>query len=390
MANEKRKLRGLVMPGDTVIPSGKLKKQLLFFDEVILSDPSDRALIAHRELRHRSRDGSHEFWEAERSPFPREVDYEERFSELLQGTEQLQRVGKLRVLSPGDWRVVDPWLRMNLHVTAIADPELVLAAIPDFSERKPFTPQGVIYAAGVFHLKGQPPPQLAQLRTDPPYRISDIDQSWNTLAYLRLGRAMKYVRVAQTKDAAPIAWDDSTSEILVTLGRSAFRELPSPETLAGAAIPLDVFEPQELEAALMEMPWNEVIKIRKEILPHVAQYRSKVIQTARRVYRAQLLEFDQYRDIVQADHQSLISAQEELRKAWQGLKIMAACRGLGAAGSVSLIIPSDWTDLFGRILTGFTVGVGVLASDIRTFLQSRGNVRRHPLFVIDRLLSNVR
>ncbi|MGA8832978.1 MAG: hypothetical protein WB554_15350, partial [Desulfomonilaceae bacterium] len=212
MANEKRKLRGLVMPGDTVIPSGKLKKQLLFFDEVILSDPSDRALIAHRELRHRSRDGSHEFWEAERSPFPREVDYEERFSELLQGTEQLQRVGKLRVLSPGDWRVVDPWLRMNLHVTAIADPELVLAAIPDFSERKPFTPQGVIYAAGVFHLKGQPPPQLAQLRTDPPYRISDIDQSWNTLAYLRLGRAMKYVRVAQTKDAAPIAWDDSTSE----------------------------------------------------------------------------------------------------------------------------------------------------------------------------------
>lgn len=74
MANDSRKIRGLVMPGDSVIPSGKLKKQLLFFDEVILSDPSDRALIADRELNHMSADGTHEFWEAERSPFPRQVD----------------------------------------------------------------------------------------------------------------------------------------------------------------------------------------------------------------------------------------------------------------------------------------------------------------------------
>ena len=382
------------MPGDTVIPSGKLKKQLLFFDEVIISDPSDRALIADRELHHRSPDGSHEFWEAERSPFPRQVDYEEQFSELLQGTEQLQRVGKLRVLTSRDWRMVDPWFRMNLHVTAIADPELVRSAIPDLSEEKPVTPQGVIHASGVFHLKGQPPPELAQLRTDPPYEIPDIDHSWNTLAHLRLGRATKYIRVAQINDAAPIAWDDSTSEILVSLGRSAFRELPSPETLAGAAISLDVFEPQKLETALMAMPWNEVVKVRKEILPHVAKYRSKVIETARRVYRAQLLEFDKYRDVVEADRQSLISAQEELRKACEGLKIVAALKVLGWAGTggaTSLIIPpSDWTDLLGRILTGLAVGVGSLGGDIKTYLQTRENVRRHPLFVIDRSLSKVR
>jgi hypothetical protein len=197
--------------------------------------------------------------------------------------------------------------------------------------------------------------------------------------------------VAQINDAAPVAWDDSTSGILETLGRLAFRELPSPEMIAAAAIELDVFEPQELEAALGEMPWTEVVKIRKEILPHIAQYRSKIVQTAQRLYRAQVRNIDQYRKIVEADRQSLNSAQEELLKAWQGLKIMAAFRGLGGAGAASLIIPpSDWTDLLGSILTGVAVGIGVLASDIKTFLQTRERVQAQPLFVIDRLLSNVK
>jgi hypothetical protein len=391
MANGTRKMRGLVMPGDTVVPSGKLKKQLLFFDEVILSDPSDGSLIADRELQHISSDGSHELWEAERGPFPRHADYEAHFSELLRGTETLQRRGKLRVLRPQDWRVVDPWLRMNLHLAAIADAELVRSAIPDFSEKKRVEyPDGIVYARGVFHLEGQPPPQMLQLRRDPPYRIPDIDDHWNSVAYLRLGRTVKYVRVAQINDAAPVAWDDSTSGILEAIGRLAFRELPSPEMIAAVAIELDVFEPQELEAALEEMPWTEVVKIRKEILPHIAQYRSKIVLTAQRLYRAQVRDIDQYRKIVEADRQSLNAAQEELLKAWQGLKIMAVFRGLGGAGATSLIIPSDWTDLLGRILTGLAVGIGVLAGDIKTFLQTRERVGRHPLFVIDRLLSKVR
>jgi hypothetical protein len=391
MANQGGKIRGLVMPGDRVIPDGKLKKQLLFFDEVILSDVSDRVLIADRELQHVSEDGSHEFWEAERSPFPRQADYEERFKEVLYGTEQLQRDGKLRVLTPKDWRVVDPWIRMNLHTAAIADAELVCAAIPDFSpKRKPDIPDGITYAQGVLHLYGQPPPQMRHLRRDTPHKIPDIDDKWNSLAYLRLGRTVKYLRVAQINDAAPIAWDDSTSGILFSLGRSVFPEIPSAETLAGATIQLDICEPQQLETALAQTSWNDVIKIRREILPHVAQYRSKIIQTAHQVYRTQVQDFESYGKIIQADRQSLNSAQEQLRKAWQGLKIMAAFKGLGCAGTLgaaSLIIPSDWTDLLGRILTGTAAGVGLLAGEIKTFLQTRESCKQHPLFVLDQLLS---
>ena len=391
MSHDKQKIRGLVMPSDTVIPSGKLKKQLLFFDEVILSDPSDRALIADRELTHKSSDGSLQFWESERSPFPRQADYEEQFDKLLLGSEQLRRDGKLRVLSQHNWQKVDPWLRINLHVTAIADPKLVRAAIPDFSEEKPVTPQGVIYANGVFHLKGQRPPQLAQLRTDPPYKIPDIDQSWNTLAYLRLGRAVKYIRVAQINSSAAIAWDDSTSDILMAIGSLAFHEMTSFEMLAGTAIHLEVLEPRVLEPALAEMSWNEVIKIRRAILPHVAEYRSKVIQTARNVYKYNVRDFDKYRQIIQADRQSLISAQEELRKAWQGLKIVAASRFTSCTGAAcGIIIPADWTDLLGRILTGSLISIGTMASEIKTYIQTKETVRRHPLFVIDRLLSKAK
>jgi hypothetical protein len=391
MASESQKVRGLVMPGDNVVTTGKLKKQLLFFDEVILSDPSDRVLIADRELQHVSSDRRMAFWEAERTPFPRHPDYEAVFHELLAGTDQLQRRGLLRVLTAQDWRVIDPWLRMSLHLAAVGDAELVRSAIPDFSENKMIElPDGVHVASGVMHLKGQPPIQMSQIRTDPPYKIPDIDDRWNNLAYLRLGRTVKYIRVAQVNGASSVAWDDPTSQILMALGRSSFRELPSYEMLAGAAIALDVFEPQKLEASLEETPWSDVIKIRREILPHVAQYRSKIIQTARRVNKAQIRDFDQYRKIVQAHSQSLDSAREELSKALQALKVGAALRGVGVFGAASLIIPSDWTDLLGRILTGLTVGVGVLAREITTFLQTRERVQRHPLFVIDRLLSKVR
>ena len=87
MPTKAQKTRGLIMPSDNVITRGKLKKQLLFFDQVILSDPSDRVLIADGALQHTSSDRSMTFWEAGRTPFPRHPDYEAVFHEVLAGTD---------------------------------------------------------------------------------------------------------------------------------------------------------------------------------------------------------------------------------------------------------------------------------------------------------------
>jgi hypothetical protein len=204
---------------------------------------------------------------------------------------------------------------------------------------------------------------------------------------------MKYISVAQLTNAAPVAWDDPTSGILLALGQLVFREIPEPDMLAAAAISLDAIDHEQLEVALEELPWSDVIKIRKELLPHVARYRLKVIQTVRRVHRAQIMDFQRYREVVESDHQSLSAAREELRKAWQGLKLVGSLKGLGfaaAGGAAGLLIPTDWVGLLGSILAGVSAGGAAVAGELKAALQIRDSIRRHPLFVIDSALSKVK
>ncbi len=378
------------MPGDGVVPLGKLKKQLLFFDEVILPDPSDHSLVADKEITDTYPDGM-TIWQAARAPFTREENYEATFAELIDGTDQLQRRGILKVLQPTEWRTIDPWLRVHLYETAIADGRLVKSAIPDISQDKHIKmPDGVISGLDILRAGWS---RMPQIRTDKPYKIEGVDEYWNTIAYLRIGRAIKYIRVAQIINAAPAAVDESTSDILFSLGQMTFQELPKPDILASLTISLDVIDSQELEKALEGLPWDDIIQIRREILPHVANYRAEVINKARQIYKMHVTDFSRYRNLVEADRSALNDAKEKLQNAWEGLKIVGSLKGLAAAtgtGAASLLIPSDWTRLLATILTGIAIGGGMVAKEIKTVLQTRESVIKHPLFVLDKQLSGIK
>ena len=75
MGKDSVKIRGLVMPADTVISIGKLKKQLFFFDQVILPDPSDRSLVGNSEISD-TYPGGMTIYQSAMAPFTREDDYE--------------------------------------------------------------------------------------------------------------------------------------------------------------------------------------------------------------------------------------------------------------------------------------------------------------------------
>ena len=163
--------------------------------------------------------------------------------------------------------------------------------------------------------------------------------------------------------------------------------------MTGLAISLDVINPQKLENVLDSLPWDDVIKIRHEILPHIANYRSEIIKKAKRIYKSHVVDFSRYREIVDGDRSALNDAQEKLRIAWQGLGIVGGLKGLSISawtGAAGLIIPSDWTGLLATILTGIAIGGGVVASDIKTVLQARECVIKQPLFVIHKKLSQVK
>jgi hypothetical protein len=388
MADGLRKVRGLAMPADGVISPAMLKKQLLFFDQVTLPDPSDRSLIADGEIQDTYPDGM-KVVQAGRAPFPQVEDYTASFEELLAGTEFLQHLGIVQVLRPDHWKQVDPWARLHVYQAAISDQSLVKAAVPDLTATLPVKiPNGVIYGLDVVRSGWQRP---SQLRSDPPYKISDVDDDWNILAYLRVARTLKYLRVAQVRSAVPIAWDDPTRGILVALGGLAFRELPTPDILAATAIALDVVDTQELLTALEDMPWKDVLKVRREVLPHVATYRATVLQTARRVRVSEAADVGKYRDIIELDRRSLEAAQRDLRRAWQGLMLSGALKmAAGAAGATGLLLPTGWLELLGAVLTGIAVGGGALSREIREVLQAHEHIHQHPLFVLDRSLPRPR
>jgi hypothetical protein len=375
------------MPADTVVSLGKIKKELLFFDQVLIPDPSDRALVADSEISD-TYPGGMTIVQAFRAPFTREDDYEAKFAELIAGTDQLQRRDILKVIQPNEWRSIDPWLRVHLYESAIADERLVKSAIPDMSENKQIKiPNGVISGLDIVKSGWK---RIAQVRTDKPFKIQGIDDYWNTMAYLRVGRAVKYVRVSQIKNASPIAVDESSNDILLSLGQMAFQDLAQPDILAGLAISMDVFDSQKLENDLHSLSWEEVIKIRREILPHIANYRSEIIKKAKRIYKSQVVSFSRYNEMVDADRTALNDAREKLRIAWQGLGIAIAFKSLAGAGGANLIIPTDWNSLWARILTGIAIGSGTVASEIKTWLQAKECVIKQPLFVINKKLSQIK
>jgi hypothetical protein len=163
--------------------------------------------------------------------------------------------------------------------------------------------------------------------------------------------------------------------------------------LANLTIAMDVIDSQELEKALEGLPWEDIIQIRREILPKVANYRAEIVNKSRQLYKAHVTDFSLYREIVEADRSALDDAKEKLQQAWQGLKIVGSLKGLSTSvvtGAASLLIPSDWTGLLATILTGIAVGGGVVASEIKSVLQSREAVIKQPLFVLDKHLTKIK
>ena len=390
MSRKSSKIRGLIIPSDRIVPIANLKKQLLFFDQVIIPDPSDFSLVGHDEIQD-SYPGGMTIVQMPRTPFPKEEDYDEKYKALIAKTQKLQRRGLIQIVSPSDWRAINPWFRIHVHEAVISNELLVKSAIPDVFDDKPVKiPDGVVHGLDIIKSGWE---RIPQIKIEKPYKIENIEYYWNTMAYLRLGRVTKYIRVAQIKNAAPIAFDESSSNILLALGQNAFQDLPKPDSLANLAIAMDIVNSQDLEKVLWELPWDDVLKIRKEILPKVADYRSAIIKKSKKIYRSHLISFSNYQQILEDDLNELNEAKKSLKKAWQGVGIVSAFKGLataGAIGSASLIIPNDWQTLFATLLAGIAIGSGKITKELKEVLQTRESLIKHPLFIIEKQLPKIK
>jgi hypothetical protein len=376
-------LRALVLPGDAPPRRSSLKRLLLFFDSVTLIHPEDRALLNSGEIVEEYPGRISRIEWAERSAFQRSSEYTEVFTELAAETTRLQERGLLTIQRRGA-HAADPLLRMRAYAAALPNEDLVRAAVPDLDPgATPTIPDTMLYGGAVA-------PAGLHSRYDvafpEPYRLPEAD-AWSPLAWLRLGRALKFLEVAHWSGAAPVALDDSNQSICLALGTRAVSP-GQPSKLATATIALDAVDPQVLDAALLDCSWADVLRLRREILPAVATLRSLLLRAARRTAGVSPRDLRTYQALLSKLRADLEVAQAEHARKWQELRIGGLLKAAGASaatgvGLEALVSPSSWVGVLQLLLATVAVAGATLANELKPLLSSYSRVRNHPLYFFD-------
>jgi hypothetical protein len=139
--------KALVLPSDAPPPHIAVKRQLLFFDSVLLVDPqSDRAILnrgdlaPERGMKMTMEDGVTRLVDigyGDAGTYSRSPSYVEAHRVLFAQTSRLQTQGKVRILKALPPNVADPRLNWVTSAQASHDRALVRAALPDYRAGTP-------------------------------------------------------------------------------------------------------------------------------------------------------------------------------------------------------------------------------------------------------------
>jgi hypothetical protein len=387
-------LKALVLPADTPPSHASIKRQLLFFDSVLIVDPqSDSAIVNAGEIEETFPNGRYIRW-GEIGSYSRSPGYVEAHRVLFAETARLQSQGKIRILKAAPRAVMDPQAGWVTSAAASREPDLVRAALPDYEPgtHAYYRKHGGWYNPAVVSDENYVSKHL-WMRDTPHHEMPDIDIEWNQVGWVRIGRLLKSLRRADVESAVPLALDNVSQNIHLALGvRGSSRPL-SAAALAEQAIALDAVEPAKLEDALIDMPWDEVGRLRKEILPHAAKLRQVLVSSvaaARQQQNGSLETYSKALAKVKEQHQRAV---DDVRAAWQQLRFHTIEAGVSSAmgaGLSTLAPPGGWTTAI-LALAGLYASKAVPGSitNVHKALAASRSLKASPLFFFDRLPQSV-
>ena len=363
---------------------------MLFFDEVMVPLEYDSAILNEHEISETFPDKRGIQW-GEICPYPRSFSYDEQCRKLRTDASRAAGTGKLRFISlraSSSSEATNNWVAA---IAALKNPALVRAAITD---RQTDTPPITLrndswFNAYVPTYKGFESSYHWMLELDSTPAIP-IDELWRRVALGRLGRAMKVIRRASVECAIPLAIDPINSDILWALGAAAYRDAPTSQDLSCAAIALDSVDPHQLNQALELMPWTEVLRLRREILPAVARLRKLLISSVRVAHEPQNAELAPYLAALQKIKEDYRQAQDEVASAWRkiGFRTIELASAAAATGLSSLAPNPDWVKtISAAAVIVVTKVLGASAPDLRAILRSGKARKACPLFAFDQIVA---
>jgi hypothetical protein len=379
--------KALILPADTPPRRTSIKRQLLFFDSLLLIDPvSDFAILNAGEISETFPDGRGLQW-GEYGSYSRSSDYVEAYRVLFAETSRLQNQGKIRILKAALPSVMDPKFNWIASVAASRDEALVRAALPDYRSGTEayYRKYGGWYVAAIPTLANQESVHTWMLGTNH-YEMPNIDIEWNQVGWVRLGRALKSLRRAGVESAVPLALDSVNQNICVALGARAYRQMPSVSDLAAQVIALDVVDPLRLDEALVDMTWDNVVRLRKEVLPHAAKLRKLLEDSVIAARKPQNADVEVYSRALAELKEKHKRATNELHDAWRKLGFNTLNAGVAAAsgGLSTLVPPGGWAPVLLGIAGAFVASMAKgTAADLHKVIVASKARKVTPLLFFD-------
>lgn len=383
--------KALLIPGDVPPSESTLKRQLLFFDLLLLPDPGDAAILNNKEIQETFPDGRTLKWGAI-GPYPRSVAYDDQYRFLRARAALAVNRGKVQfvpIVASSPEEASKTWVSA---AAALKKEALVRAALPDHSPDVEAAAVLNSNIGGNMVVVGTTTHAsrylwLTEVDAQP---VIPLDELWRRVAMGRLSRVMKTIARAIRIGAVPLAADATNNNICLALGAQAYGELPTPGQLASAAIALDTVDPLALNTALDTMSWSEVFRARKEILPAVAKLRGMLVDSVRMANKPQNASIDPYLAALKQMKDGYQRAEADVSAAWRkiGIRTLEAVAGAVPAGLAVVATNPLWVVPLavvagGLILKAAQGSIGE-ADAIR-----RGNksLSASPLFAFDSLVS---
>ena len=367
------------MPSDDGLDLAQIKRQSLFFEKVLLPSPADRAIVNKGEEVDHYPDGF--AFNGERGPYPEVEGSSERTAAVLESCRPAIEAGVVQVLGPKHTsaRYVETnWILYNaaVHVESLVRSALVDTA----SVAPPSVRNGVILGMELWR-KGFP--RRYELNwTDVP-KLADIEQNLMSVAQLRTGRTVKYIRRAQLENSIPVACDLPTASIMMSAAPLAFSSPPETRQLAQNAIALESIDPSVLDTAVRSMSWTEILKARAVLAPACQSLRLILGGRAASLINSRL-DPEKYSNEVKKMRDELEESKKRYHECLKALGISAAI-GASGAGAQLLPMPGTWGHMLIG-LTAFATVIGRVPQEIGNVINARSTLRKTPLFVFARAL----
>lgn len=383
------KFSAFVIPGDFPPSMGKIKRLSLFFDNIIVVDSEDRSLLHEKEIYEEFANGMN-MWLAEQVGFPNNEERRQFIKDLFNDKNPLVRRGNIQLVSSRNSSIIDPGTNYTLYHSSVSLQDLVKSAAPDLDSTS--TPPDIppLYSHNIF-ISPSGEKSKYDLNFPESFKFKNAHSNWSYLAHTRIARTIKFLRFCNARGDFPIGLDEVTNNLLPAL---IFHIWDNPgfnyNSYLQNCISLESVDPKELEKNLEDTNWEDILKMRKHLLPKTEPLRELLLKNRKELLPYNGEEYGKISKEIRTARKDFEYKKEKLYEEYEKLRIGTIVKGGAGVGGLQTGInffsfPVEPHQIFLSILSHSLIATGTLSSELKNYLPAKRKVKQHPFVFIDHL-----